>query len=593
MCGFAGLIALDQISEYDERRMAQIVDELRMRGGDGQGVWLSVNRDVMLVHSRLAIQDATSRGGQPYDFGGLTVVFNGEIYNAVELRSRLASHGYTMQSMCDTEVLIKAYHKWGRQAVALLNGDFAFAIHDSRAGELILGRDRFGMKPLYYRLDEGACWFGSYLPAMIRHVPGGRTVDPESLHCYLCLQGVLPLDRTPFREYRKVPPGHFAVLKAKPLARRVDYVETCYYRPQCRVSPPQSEEMIVETVRSLLIEAVKRCLVGNVEPLVWLSGGLDSSLIAAIMTHEIGCAPSTLAVGFDDDGGESGSEFFYSRQAAAVCRSRHEEIDIPTDDVLAQLYECMESANEPMTSNDHVGHYLLARASAARRWKCSLTGLGGDEFWYGYRWQSENFASSCNDIEMFLSTFRECSHGEIRQVLCEKYCLDDHTLTTVAKYYNSLVGNAFDKSVCIDIGWIMPEDPVKRADSSGMRHAVEVRAPFLDVALADYSLSLPAELKLKQGIGKYLLKKVAEKYFEREFVYRPKGHFSVPAVKHTTGSVLEFSRSILLDARCFDRGIIRPDALHRAARRRPHVTQMGGNQIWQLVCLEIWMRQFD
>jgi asparagine synthase (glutamine-hydrolysing) len=358
MCGISGELRFDG-APPDVAAVARMSDRLAPRGPDGQGLWSSGS--AALGHRRLAIIDLSRRGDQPMvdpDLG-LTIVFNGCIYNHRELRSRLEGEGYRFFSTSDTEVLLKAYHRWGDAFVEELVGMFAFCITERESGRSVLGRDRLGVKPLYLAARPGAMRFASTLPALVAGGDIDCTIDPAALHHYLTFHAVVPAPRTLLKGVAKLEPATIMVVEPDGTTRTHRYWDPAFGERSGLA--PRSQGEWREAVEEALRTAVRRRLVADVPVGVLLSGGLDSSLIVGLLAEEGQRDLATFSIGFESAGGEGGDEFRWSDVVAERFATDHHQLRIPTGDVLAVVPETVAAMSEPMVSHDVVAFYLLSR----------------------------------------------------------------------------------------------------------------------------------------------------------------------------------------------------------------------------------------
>ncbi|HXV94784.1 MAG TPA: N-acetylglutaminylglutamine amidotransferase, partial [Pseudonocardia sp.] len=357
MCGIAGEVRFDGRSA-DVEAVTRITGALQRRGPDGYGVHAAGR--VAFGHRRLKIIDLSERGAQPMVDPelGLTAVFNGCIYNYRELRAELAGHGYRFFSDADTEVILKAYHRWGTACVERFLGMFAFAIAERDSGVVVLARDRLGIKPLYLAEAPGRLRFASSLPALLAAGEVDTAIDPIALHHYMTFHSVVPAPRTILAGVRKLPPATVRVVRPDGTA-----TEHVYWRPQ-HVRRPEHAGMGAEDWREAVLEsltvAVRRRMVADVPVGVLLSGGLDSSLVVALLAREGQAGLRTFSVGFHAAGGESGDEFAYSDVVAKEFGTDHHKILVEPGRMLPAVDDAIAAMAEPMVSHDCVAFYLLS-----------------------------------------------------------------------------------------------------------------------------------------------------------------------------------------------------------------------------------------
>jgi asparagine synthase (glutamine-hydrolysing) len=358
MCGFAGELSVSGRPDRDAvERMAATMDD---RGPDGAGSWSE--GAVALAHRRLKIIDLSSAGDQPMVDPklGLTIVFNGCIYNHRELRRQLEGDGYAFFSTSDTEVILKAYDRWGTRCVDRFAGMFAFALYERRTGRLVLARDRLGVKPLYLAEVDGALRFASTLPALLAGGGIDTELDPVALHHYLSWHAVVPPPRTVLKGVQKLPPATVMTVERDGTRERERYWRAEFgRRPE---HDEWGEREWAAAVLEALRTAVERRMVADVPVGVLLSGGLDSSLIVGLLAESGQSGLATFSVGFDDVGEREGNEFRYSDVIAEVFKTEHHKFAVPTDRMLPALDGAINAMSEPMVSHDAVAFYLLSQA---------------------------------------------------------------------------------------------------------------------------------------------------------------------------------------------------------------------------------------
>src|SRR3712207_3593113 len=382
VCGISGEVRFDG-GVADMAAVAAMCDQLQRRGPDGSGGWQS--GPVALGHRRLKIIDLTDAGAQPMVDAelGLTMVFNGIIYNYRELRAQLQQAGYRFFSTSDTEVVLKAYHRWGAACVERFLGMFAFVVVERDSGRVVMGRDRLGIKPLYVSRGPGRVRFASSLPALVRGGGVDTSIDPVALHHYMSFHAVVPAPRTILTGVGKLPPA--TVRTYEPDGRESDWE---YWRPVherraefADLQPVEWQERVLEQLRV----AVRRRMVSDVPVGVLLSGGLDSSLIVGLLAEEGQKGLATFSIGFEAVGERSGDEFVYSDVIAETFATDHHRLLVPTAEVHAGLDGAIGAMSEPQVSHDAVAFYLLSQR-VSQHVKVVQSGQGADEGMAAYEW---------------------------------------------------------------------------------------------------------------------------------------------------------------------------------------------------------------
>jgi asparagine synthase (glutamine-hydrolysing) len=586
MCGIAGELRFDG-SEPDIAALERMNRRQRRRGPDSGGLFAQGGR--AFGHRRLKIMDLSESAQQPmFDpHLGLGIVFNGAIYNHPALRRELEGQGYRFYSHGDTEVLLKAYHAWGADFVQRLNGMFAFAIWERDSGRLLLGRDRLGIKPLYYAEVPGGLRFASALPALLDAGGVDTTVDAVALNFYLSFHAVVPAPYTMLAGVRKLAPGTLMAIEPDGRRRERRFWSLAY--PQDAADEARSFDEWTDILLDGLRAAVKRRLVADVPVGALLSGGVDSSLIVGLMAEAGVAELRTYNVGFEDVGGEKGNEFEYADIVAQRFSTIHERIFVPESELLARLPEAVEAMSEPMVSHDCIGFYLLSEA-VSRHSKVVQSGQGADEVFGGYHWYPA-LDGSAQPVADYLAAFRDRDFDEYAHVVAPAWLAGDESAAFVAEHFNAPgAHNPVDKALRLDTTVMLVDDPVKRVDNMTMAFGLEARVPFLDHELVELAARIPARHKLAHG-GKGVLKEAARKIIPSAVIDRPKGYFPVPALKYLQGPVLERVRDALTSQAARERGLFRRDYVDLLmADPGAHITPLRGSKLWQLGLLEWWLQ---
>jgi asparagine synthase (glutamine-hydrolysing) len=583
MCGFAGELSGD--APCDVEAVARMAEVLAPRGPDGHGAW-SDGR-IALEHRRLSIIDPSPAGSQPMhdEQLGLTVVFNGCIYNHAELRGDLIKAGHAFHSTSDTEVIMRGFHEWGAQCVLRFRGMFAFAVYEQRSGRLTLARDRLGVKPLYITESGPSVRFASTLPALLAGGGVDTTIDAVALHHYLMWHSVVPAPRTILNGVRKLEPA--TVLTIEPSGRRTSWVYWTL-RFERALEP---ERTWAEEVQGALRRAVIRRMVADVPVGVLLSGGLDSSLIVALLAQEGHEHLSTFSVGFAAAGGRSGDEFEYSDLIARHFGTEHHRIRVADERLLPAIPRAIAAMSEPMISHDAVAFYLLSEEVSSHV-KVVQTGQGADEVFAGYSWYQPLRAARGAGLDEYVAEFFDRPHQETVELLSASHALSEDVSRAFAAEHFAAPGaaTAVDRALRLDTTVMLVDDPVKRVDNMTMAWGLEARTPFLDHELVELAAACPPERKLAAG-GKGVLKEAARGVVPDAVIDRPKGYFPVPALSHLEGPYLELAMDALRAPAARDRGIFREQWIDRlAAAPNDNRTTLDGNKLWQVATLELWLQ---
>lgn len=593
MCGVTGEVRLDD-RVPDVAAVSAMAAVMARRGPDAAGAW-SQGR-VALGHRRLKIIDLTEAGAQPmFDAElGLSIAWNGCIYNYKELRRELAGHGYRFFSHSDTEVLLKAYHRWGDDFVGHLQGMFAFAIAERDSGRVLLGRDRLGIKPMYLTENGHRIRFASSLPALL--VGGGvdTRIDPVALHHYMTFHSVVPAPLTILRGVRKIPPGSLVALE--PDGRRVD---TTYWTPDFTRRSEHSdwsERDWEDAVLSALRVAVERRLVADVPVGCLLSGGVDSSLIVGLLAEAGQHGLSTFSIGFESAGGVEGDEFRWSDIIAERFGTDHHQIRIGTDRMLPALDGAIGAMSEPMVSHDCVAFYLLSQ-EVSRHVKVVQSGQGADEVFAGYHWYppmgAPAAATLAGAVAQYRGAFFDRDAAGVRTIVAPAYLAAGDPAEQFVTEHFARAGaeTGVDQALRLDTTVMLVDDPVKRVDNMTMAWGLEGRVPFLDHELVELAATCPPGLKTAHD-GKGVLKQAARRVIPSEVIDRPKGYFPVPALTHLEGPYLDLVRDALYAPIAKERGLFNADAVDALlADPNGRLTPLRGNELWQIALLELWLQR--
>ncbi len=560
---------------------------LAARGPDAAGCFSQGS--VALGHRRLSILDLSATGQQPmFDPAlGLAVVFNGCIYNFRSLRRTLERQGYRFFSACDTEVILKAYHAWGPRCVERFHGMFAFAIWERDSGRVVLARDRLGIKPLYLAATTGGLRFASTLPALLAAGGVDTAIDPRALHHYMSLHAVVPAPLTILKGVRKLPPA--TVMTIEPDGRRREetyWALTVGARAEDRaVTAHEWREAVFDSLRI----AVDRRRIADVPVGVLLSGGLDSSVVVALLAQGGANDLKTFSIGFDSVGDVKGDEFRYSDLIAAQFATDHHRIRIAPDRALSALPGAIAAMSEPMMSHDAIGFYLLSE-EVARHVKVVQSGQGADEIFAGYHWYPPMLHTN-DPVGQYASVYFDRDHDEMGEALEPHLMNGDYSREFVENFFARAGGSQpIDDTLALDTQIMLVDDPVKRVDNMTMAWGLEARVPFLDHELVELAARIPAELKVRDG-GKWILKEAARAVVPAEVIDRPKGYFPVPALKYLRGPFLDFVRGILDAPAARQRGLFRRQYVERLlADPEGELTPKRHSKLWQVALLEAWLQ---
>lgn len=592
MCGLAGEIT-PQSERADVAAVAAMSGTMRDRGPDGAGLrdggWYA------LGHRRLKIIDLTEAGAQPMvdEQRGVAIVFNGCIYNHEALRRELAAGpaGYRFRSSSDTEVILAAYARWGEDFASRLIGMFAIALVDERRRRTLLVRDRLGIKPLYIAELPGRIRFASTLPALLAGGGIDTSIDPIALHHYLSWHSIVPAPRTILAGVSKLPPATVRVIDSDGTAR-----DRVYWAPEYRRREEFASwgaEDWEDAVHDRLRTAVSRRRIADVPVGVLLSGGLDSSLIVALLAEAGETRLPTFSIGFEDVGDRAGDEFSYSDLVAAEFGTEHHRLHVDTRDMPGAVERAVAAMTEPMTSHDVTAFFLLAQ-EVAPHVRVVQSGQGADEVFAGYRYHQEaGRVAPRAALDAFSASFVDHDHEALRGLLDPRWIPGHDASRELLAAHLDAPGadTALDAVLRLDTHLLMTDDPVKRVDNMAMTAGLEARVPFLDHELVELAAACPPELKTRDG-GKGLLKSVARRVLPAAVIDRPKGYFPVPALVDLQEPIVALVREALHAPEARKRGIFREDrVVELLAEPNRHRAPTGPNVLWQLGLLELWLQR--
>jgi asparagine synthase (glutamine-hydrolysing) len=621
MCGIAGFINREKNAPTAERaglldKMCRVITH---RGPDEQGA--VVTGRAALGMRRLSIIDLKS-GQQPIysEDGNLAIVFNGEIYNYRELKTKLEARGHKFKTNSDTETIVHAFEEYGADCVSHLRGMFAFAIWNKRDESLFIARDRVGKKPLFYALTEqGNFVFGSEMKVLLTHGEISKEIDFSALDAYLTF-GYVPEEFCIFKNVYKLLPGHFLTFKNGEIKTQ-KYWDFNYRK----VSGIKTEAEYIEILREKIKDAVKIRLISEVPLGAFLSGGVDSSSVVAMMSRILDAPVKTFSIGFNED---SFNELKYARVAAKHFETEHHEF-IVTPDLVETVDELVWHFDEPFADSSALPTFMVSKM--ARDYvTVVLSGDGGDELFAGYtRYVVDRRRSGMANLPAFvrrnLRVFSESlPHGAKGRNYLYNVSLDaiDRYIDSISQYnalrkkslyskdfqsklngnsgalrYRNIAdsistGNAIDNLLYLDSKTYLPADILTKVDRMSMAASLEARVPLLDHELIEFVTQIPSDLKMKGFETKYIFKKAMEGIVPQEILYREKQGFGVPIEEWINNQLRARMHETLLERRTLERGYFEKSYIQtlldeHAKRRRDH-----SHALWILWMLELWHRQF-
>ena len=626
MCGICGKLNFDASKPVDESHLRQMCAVIAHRGPDDEGMY--VDKNVGLGNRRLAIIDLSPTGHQPMsnEDKSIWITFNGEIYNFPELRERLKKQGHFFSSNSDTETIVHLYEEHGTDCVKHLRGMFAFALWDSGHQRLFLARDRVGQKPLVYTIVNNSLIFGSEIKCILQDPSVKREVDLEAIHHYLTYQYV-PSPRTAFSDIKKLPPGHILVCEKGQI--KVERYWDLSYAPKVRMAEEEYGERILE----LLHEATKLRLISDVPLGAFLSGGIDSSSVVAMMSQLSSEPVKTYSIGFEE---QSFNELKYARIVAERFGTDHHEFIVKPNaiDVLPRL---IWHYNEPYADSSAIPTYYVAKVTR-QHVTVALNGDGGDESFGGYeRYVANKLADYYQRIPAFIregmiarlvkklpeSTERRDMVRRIKrftaaipysperryaQWMCHfdndtKYRLyspefrermaEIDSIDLLVNIYSKAKAVDFaDKTFYADVMTYLPDDLLVKVDIASMAHSLEARSPYLDQRLMEFAASIPPDLKLKGMTTKHILKKALANILPPEILHREKMGFGVPIGRWFRHELKDLAYDILLDPKSVQRGYFAVGFVKKMLDEHVSGKVDHGYRIWALLNLELWHRMF-
>lgn len=639
MCGIAGFYSKKRYSDLREN-LPEAASFLKHRGPDDAGLYFDKNAGVGLAHRRLSVLDLSSAGHQPMqsEDSAVTITYNGEIYNFIQIQNELRKKGHRFHSASDTEVIIHAYLEWGIRCIQRFIGMFAFAIWDARSKTLIMARDRMGIKPIYYYFYNGTFLFASELKALTAFCSFEKRINFHALDLFLHYQ-YIPCPHSIYKNTFKLPPGQLLIFDGQYLKQ-----ETYWRLPSRRPvesGAEKNEPEYLEHLDGLLTQAVSDRLVSDVPLGTLLSGGIDSSLVAALMKKIHPGDVKTFSIGFSERGY---NEAPHAKRIAKFLNTRHTEFYVSPEDVLGVVPEIPMIYDEPFADASALPSFLVSRLTRSQV-TVALSGDGGDEQFCGYaryagthaahrllhpfplpirrmiaaalnilppsvvlriyhklmplfppalqmenfkdKWQKLILQFSYSDIEeMYRETIRIFSFGQIRQLL------NDHRSFLPGQFEAAFDQTAdwpdVSRFMFVDQMTYLPDAMLTKVDRASMAVGLEIRVPLLDHRVVEYTASIPESLKCRHGKGKYLLKKLLERYLPANLFERPKMGFAVPIEQWLRREMKPLVDDYLSEQRLKKEGIFNPRFVNRLIEE--HLSEKANHQyrLWTLLVWQMW-----
>lgn len=623
MCGIGGIYEYQNQTVVDPLVLEAMQQVIQHRGPDDVGYYTDGNLGIF--NRRLSIIDLPG-GHQPIfnEDQSIVIVFNGEIYNYKELIPRLQEQGHQFKTVCDTEVIIHLYEEYGDACVDELRGMFAFALWDTRRRRLLIVRDRLGIKPLYYTLADNRLVFGSEIKAILEHPAITPRLDMDALGNFLSLKYV-PAPQTMFAGIRALPPGHLMICDENGVNIR-QYWDVSFAREGMR---GETEETYAEQLEELLRDSVRLRLRADVPFGAFLSGGIDSSTIVALMSQFLNEPVKSFSVGFEGTG-ETFSELPYARIIAEKYQTDHHEVLINSQDLINLAEKVVWHLDQPIADEASLANYMVS-SLASEHVKMVLTGEGGDELFAGYaRYAGERLSplfrltpnvvkSMIWNISRYVPGMRRpkialyalCQPTEISRLVSwfplfnpemkyalisdkvkrtlngfsPEYVFGEHLARTDAK-------NPLNRMLYVDTKLWLPDDLLARGDKTSMAVSLEARIPFLDHKLVEFAATLPPHLKLNGLTRKYLLKKVSQKWLPPEIIHRKKQGFPMPIPVWFKDQARSFLRDHLSSTQVQRRGLFDWEYVEKLLTEHETGFADHGALLWGLLNVELWHRVF-
>ncbi|MBL7206317.1 MAG: asparagine synthase (glutamine-hydrolyzing) [Candidatus Aenigmarchaeota archaeon] len=613
MCGICGFVGFE-----DKALLKKMMDSIKHRGPDDSGVF--IDKGISLGHRRLSIIDLKT-GKQPMknEDGTIQIVFNGEIYNFQELRTDLEKKGHKFYTNSDTEVIIHAYEEYGKNCLKRFNGMFAFAIWDSKKKSLFLARDRLGIKPLYYTFFNGSLIFASEIKAILQHPDVKKDVDFQAMNHYFSL-GYVPAPRTMFDGIKKLSQSHcleYDVKEKKPII-------TKYWNLVNFESENKSIDYYTKNLSDILESSVKKRLMSDVPLGAFLSGGLDSSAVVAIMSKLSEKPVKTISAGFEEGGHYDESNF--SRMVAERFNTDHHEVVLKTNDI-KMLPKIVWHFDEPVLDGSSVPEFMISE-KAKKHVTVALVGEGGDELFMGYRQYKimklsryfllpkymkktiiPKISKSISGIIPrrkpkryleFLADFSSRSGNflEIYKSLLETFNKEDKDNLFLEKIKKGMKDNIVvedyfkdEKKANANISSFelkvpLPDILLMNVDKMSMANSIEARVPFLDHKLVEFSAKIPFNMKLKGFTEKYILKRAMQNELPKEIIKRKKHPFAVPIISWLENDLKEISDHLLSKRNIEKQGYFNSSYVDKINKSKNY------NQLWPLVFFQMWHKTY-
>ncbi|MFC2149640.1 asparagine synthase (glutamine-hydrolyzing) [Candidatus Auribacterota bacterium] len=629
MCGICGIAYASTLNNVDPALLKKMTDTIKHRGPDASGTYVSKNLGIGM--RRLSIIDIEG-GSQPIfnEDRRISVVFNGEIYNFPELRRSLIEKGHKFSCRTDTEVIVHLYEEYGESLVDYLRGMYAFAIIDERTNKLILGRDRIGIKPLYYSTHGGNLIFGSEIKCILALNTVNTDMDIRALDDYLTMN-YTPSPKTIYRNIRSLQAGHMLVYSGgKYNISRYWNLADIYNNTLLTEKRGHDVGEIARKLYALVTSSVNEELISDVPIGAFLSGGIDSSTVVIAMCELLGKKVKTFSIGF---GGSNYDELEYAREIAKKYNTDHHELDVKPN-MIELLPELVSYLDEPFADSSIIPTYLVSKL-AREHVTVSLSGDGGDEFFGGYTWTKINHLLDHFRIlphfsrKLLLSAMKHITPHNIfgdkllRFLRCGTYDSMEGFYNRIICFDKSLKENIYSESLQNDLGGYstfdqikkcfdetgkldngsrmlytdamlyLPDDNLKKVDRMSMANSLEVRVPYLDHRIMEFAASIPFDLKIRGLTTKYIVKQAFREKLPPKIIKQRKGGFSMPVQEWFRGELKDYSYDMLVSDNARINEYLKADYVRNILSMHQKRTANLGNHIFTLIMLELWLRKYQ
>lgn len=622
MCGIVGCYNFR--GEVDYSTLIRMRDTLEHRGPDDSGVYIDKENGIGLGHRRLSVIDLSSQGHQPMSNfnGSVWITYNGEVYNYEEIREELLQKGHSFKSTSDTEVILKSYLEWGIKCVDRFVGMFALAIWDKNIKRLYLLRDRAGVKPLYYYHKDNLLLFGSELKALMAHPEFKKNINMDVMPFYL-RYGYIPTTQTIFKNTHKLSPGHILSIQDNELKEMKywDVVDQYLKEPFNK-----NQQTITEELEDLMVDAFKYRLISDVPSGIFLSGGIDSSIVTALLQKNTNRQLKTFTIGFHENRFD---EAKWAKKVADHLETDHTEYYFSASECIDLITEMPLIYDEPFADNSAIPTYLLSKL-ARKDVKVILSADGGDELFCGYdRYKSISslytylpYVPKCvrnsiifaldkispgkdkhkkwiniiresgkkNLLDMHKFKINKWIPQDISDVLCNMPQCQPHTYFEDT-YRQLKKSGSIDQMMAIDFKTFLLDDILSKVDRATMHASLESREPFLDHRLVEYSARIPISLKHKNGLSKYILRQILYKYVPRNLVDRPKKGFVIPLSKWLKGKLNPMMMDYLSEDRIKRGGMFNPDVVKKCIKNFQD-GKLNVHKLWFILSFEMWREKW-